>query len=397
MNRRELLGDAGEARGPARAAGRAARTAPGRPGRAAGRRPNVLILMTDQERHPDRLPGRPADARALLDGRQRHAHRPLPRLVDGLLAVARVLLDRACTRRSRACTARSSSARSSRWTRRSRRSATSSRSSATAPRSSASGTSRFPGEPPTNLEAALDIAQGNPLKGYGFDDSAISPPADVGAYNDGYTNDPIWTGQAGRLAARARRRRPAVAVRAEPAQPARHPVLPARLPRRLQAPRLRRRARAVVLRRADAGRQAAARRRRFRNVVSVIAGTPPGTRERPGVLARPPEHLLRPDRRHRRDARRARSARSPPGSARRHGDRAHLRPRRARLGAPPAEQGHDDLRRAEPRAVHGRLPEALPARARARRRSARRSTSSRRCSSSAARPTRSRAGRGCAA
>jgi len=25
---------------------------------------------------------------------------------------------------------------------------------------------------------------------------AISPPSDVGAYNDGYTNDPIWTGQA---------------------------------------------------------------------------------------------------------------------------------------------------------------------------------------------------------
>ena len=50
------------------------------------------------------------------------------------------------------------------------------------------------------------------------------------------------------------------------------------------------------------------------------------------------------------------------GRARRHRDRAHRRPRRARLRAPDAEQGHDDLRRAEPRAVHGRLPEALPAR-----------------------------------
>ena len=38
-------------------------------------------------------------------------------------------------------------------------------------------------------------------RGYGFDDSAISPPADVGGYNDGYTNDPIWTGQAVDLAA----------------------------------------------------------------------------------------------------------------------------------------------------------------------------------------------------
>jgi arylsulfatase A-like enzyme len=54
----------------------------------------------------------------------------------------------------------------------------------------------FPGEPPTNAEAALDTARRNPLKGYGFDASAISPPADVGPYNDGSTNDPVWTGQA---------------------------------------------------------------------------------------------------------------------------------------------------------------------------------------------------------
>jgi arylsulfatase A-like enzyme len=54
----------------------------------------------------------------------------------------------------------------------------------------------FPGEPPTNLEAIVDIAKLNPLGGYGFDYSAISPPADVGGYNDGYTNDPVWTGQA---------------------------------------------------------------------------------------------------------------------------------------------------------------------------------------------------------
>jgi arylsulfatase len=54
----------------------------------------------------------------------------------------------------------------------------------------------FPGDPPTDIEAAKNLALGNPLHGYGFDDSSISPPADTGAYNDGYTNDPIWTGQA---------------------------------------------------------------------------------------------------------------------------------------------------------------------------------------------------------
>jgi arylsulfatase len=54
----------------------------------------------------------------------------------------------------------------------------------------------FPGEPPTNLEALLDLAKLNPLGGYGFDYSAISPPADVGGYNDGLTNDPVWTVQA---------------------------------------------------------------------------------------------------------------------------------------------------------------------------------------------------------
>ena len=141
----------------------------------------------------------------------------------------------------------------------------------------------FPGEPPTNLEAALDTVQGNPLGGYGFDHSAISPPADVGGYNDGYTNDPIWTGQARQLAARARQRRAAVAVRAEPAQPARHPVLPARLPGRLQAPRLRRRARAVVLRRADARRQAERpaalpqRRRDHRRHAAAPCRTTPST------------------------------------------------------------------------------------------------------------------------
>jgi arylsulfatase len=53
-----------------------------------------------------------------------------------------------------------------------------------------------PGEPPTNAEALVDAAELNPLKGYGFEHSAIGPPSDVGGYNDGYTNDPFWTGQA---------------------------------------------------------------------------------------------------------------------------------------------------------------------------------------------------------
>jgi arylsulfatase len=54
----------------------------------------------------------------------------------------------------------------------------------------------FPGEVPSSLEEALNTVQGNPLKQHGFDDSVISPPSDVGGYNDGYTNDPIWTAQA---------------------------------------------------------------------------------------------------------------------------------------------------------------------------------------------------------
>ncbi|MTD44270.1 sulfatase-like hydrolase/transferase [Conexibacter sp. W3-3-2] len=54
----------------------------------------------------------------------------------------------------------------------------------------------YPGEIPTSAEGALDTLQGNPLRGNGFDDSVISPPSDVSAYNDGYVNDPIWTRQA---------------------------------------------------------------------------------------------------------------------------------------------------------------------------------------------------------
>ncbi len=152
--------------------------------------------MTDQERHQDRLPDDlPTPVRCWLDANGTR----IDRFHTSSMACSP---SRACfwtgmyapqtghVRHLRR------SARSSRWTRRSRRSATSSRRSATGRRSSASGTSRFPGSRPPTSRRALDLAAGNPLGGYGFDHSAISPPADVGGYNDGYTNDPIWTGQA---------------------------------------------------------------------------------------------------------------------------------------------------------------------------------------------------------
>lgn len=161
---------------------------------ADGRRPNVLILMTDQERHQDRLP-------------------------DDLPLPLRCWMDANGTRidRFHASSMACSPSRACFWT------------GMHAPQQGIYGTFvlgtqftldpsiptigdlfkdlgyrtaffgkwhlSFPGEPPTTLEAALDTVQGNPLKDYGFDDSDISPPADVGGYNDGYTNDPIWTGQ----------------------------------------------------------------------------------------------------------------------------------------------------------------------------------------------------------
>ncbi len=160
-----------------------------------GRRPNVLILMTDQERHQDLLP-------------------------EDLPTPLRCWMDENGTRidRFHASSMACSPSRASFWT------------GMHAPQQGVYGTfvvgSQFtldpsiptigdlfkevgyrtayfgkwhlsyPGEPPTNPEAAFDVVQGSPLGGYGFDDSAISPPADVGGYNDGYTNDPIWTGQA---------------------------------------------------------------------------------------------------------------------------------------------------------------------------------------------------------
>jgi arylsulfatase len=190
-DRRELLTDAGRL---AAAAGLAGAALPAGAA-AATRQPNVLILMTDQERHQDRLPDDlPLPVRCWLDANGTR----IDRFHSSSMACSP----------SRACF----------WT------------GMYAPQQGVYGTFvlglqftmdpsiptigdlfkelgyrtaffgkwhlSFPGEPPTNLEAALDIVQGNPLGGYGFDHSAISPPADVGGYNDGYTNDPIWTGQA---------------------------------------------------------------------------------------------------------------------------------------------------------------------------------------------------------
>ncbi len=196
MNRRDFLADSFAAAAGltsasvmAAAAARAASAPPG------GRRPNILILMTDQERHQDRLP-------------------------DDLPTPLRCWLDKNGTRidRFHASSMACSPSRACFWT------------GMYAPQQGIYGTFvlgtqftmdpsiptigdlfqdlgyrtaffgkwhlSFPGDPPTSLEAALDLAQGNPLKGYGFNDSNISPPADVGGYNDGYTNDPIWTAQA---------------------------------------------------------------------------------------------------------------------------------------------------------------------------------------------------------
>ena len=161
----------------------------------AAKRPNVLILMTDQERHQDRLP-------------------------DDLPTPVRCWIDRNGTSidRFHASSMACSPSRACYWT------------GMYAPQQGIYGTFvlgtqftmdpsiptigdlfkeigyqtaffgkwhlSFPGDPPTNLEAALNTVQANPLRGYGFDYSDISPPSDVGAYNDGYTNDPVWTGQA---------------------------------------------------------------------------------------------------------------------------------------------------------------------------------------------------------
>jgi arylsulfatase A-like enzyme len=162
---------------------------------AAGERPpNILIVMTDQERHRDRLP-------------------------DDLPLPARCWLDRNGTNidqfhaSSMAC----SPSRSCLWT------------GMYSPQQGMYGTFvvgaqfnidpsiptigdlfqqlgyrtaffgkwhlSFPGEIPSSVEEVVNTVALNPLRQHGFSDSVISPPSDVSAYNDGYTNDPIWTGQ----------------------------------------------------------------------------------------------------------------------------------------------------------------------------------------------------------
>ena len=195
-DRREILATAGKAAAAAGLIGASGALVNAADAIAKPRkRPNVLILMTDQERHQDRLPeDLPTPVRCWIDA-------------NGTRIDRFHISACACTP-SRGCF----------WT------------GMYAPQTGMYGTFiigtqftmdpsiptigdlfkevgyrtaffgkwhlSYPGEPPTNLEAALDTVQGNPLKGYGFDHSVISPPADVGGYNDGFTNDPIWTGQA---------------------------------------------------------------------------------------------------------------------------------------------------------------------------------------------------------
>ncbi len=195
FGRRDVLGNAAKLAAGAGVAslGLGAATAAG--AGESGRRPNILILMTDQERHRDNLPDDlPVPVRCWMDENGTN--------IDRFHAS------------SMACTP----SRGAYWT------------GMHAPQQGMYGTFivglqftmdpsiptigdlfkevgyrtaffgkwhlSFPGDPPTNLEALLNLAKANPLAGYGFDDSAISPPGDVSAYNDGWTNDPIWTGQA---------------------------------------------------------------------------------------------------------------------------------------------------------------------------------------------------------
>jgi arylsulfatase A-like enzyme len=187
VNRRELLARA--------AALGAAAALPSTADAAPAKRPNILILMTDQERHRDRLPDDlPVPARCWFDAHGTN--------IDNFHSS------------SMAC----SPARGCLWT------------GMHAPQQGMYGTFvvgaqfnmdpsiptigdlfkelgyrtaffgkwhlSFPGEPPSSAEQAFDTVQDNPLRSFGFDDSVISPPSDAGAYNDGYANDPIWTGQA---------------------------------------------------------------------------------------------------------------------------------------------------------------------------------------------------------
>jgi arylsulfatase len=162
----------------------------------ANRPPNILVLMTDQERHQDRLPALPTPVREWIDKNGTRVDR--------------------FHSSSMAC----SPSRATYWT------------GMYAPQQGIYGTflvgnqftmdpslptigdlmkelgyqTAFFGkwhlsyfaasEPPTNLESLEDLIKLNPLEQYGFDHSMISPPSDSSAYNDGFVNDPVWTEQA---------------------------------------------------------------------------------------------------------------------------------------------------------------------------------------------------------
>ena len=277
-DRRGLLVDAGRlvaATGVAGLGGAAFATGAG----AQQRRPNVLLLMTDQERHQDRLPD----------------HLPTP---------VRCWLDENGTRidRFHASSMACSPSRACYWT------------GMYAPQQGVYGTFvvgtqftmdpsiptigdlfkelgyrtaffgkwhlSFPGEPPTNPEAAFDTAQNNPLRGYGFDHSAISPPADVGAYNDGYTNDPIWTGQAiDFLRAHARDEQPWLCVLSL-LNPHDIQFYPRGFRADFQRPDYDAKPEPSFYAEPTLADKPTAQER-FRNVVAIIAGTPNGTQDDP--------------------------------------------------------------------------------------------------------------------
>lgn len=277
-DRRELLARAGRMAAAAGVAGLGAGALAER-SRAAERRPNVLILMTDQERHQDRLP------------------EDLPTPVRCWLDANGTRIDRFHTS-SMAC----SPSRACFWT------------GMYAPQQGIYGTFvigtqftmdpsiptigdlfkeigyrtaffgkwhlSFPGEPPTNAEAALDTAQASPLRGYGFDDSAISPPADVGAYNDGYTNDPVWSGQAvSWLREHAHDEQPWMCVLSL-LNPHDIQFYPRGFRVDFQRPDYEPELEPSFAAEPTLGDKPTAQQR-FRNIVAVIAGTPPGVQEDP--------------------------------------------------------------------------------------------------------------------
>ena len=148
------------------------------------------------------------------------------------------------------------------------------------------------------------LARATRSSGYGFDHSAISPPADVGGYNDGYTNDPIWTGQAvDWLKEHAHDEQPWLCVLSL-LNPHDIQFYPRGFRADFKRPDYDAEPEPSFYAEPTLGDKPTGPGSASATSSRSIAGTPNGPRERPGVLARPAQHLLRPDRRHRRDARR---------------------------------------------------------------------------------------------